>query len=75
MTSFALDRSGCSSRPWRTEISAKVIQQALISNDGLIADGDWVESKDQDPEGKMRLLQLADIGDSVFWEKVPEICK
>lgn len=38
----------------------------LVGHDGLFADGDWVESKDQDPNGSIRLLQLADIGDGVF---------
>lgn len=37
-----------------------------ISSDGLILDGDWVESKDQDPSGEVRLIQLADIGDGDF---------
>jgi type I restriction enzyme S subunit len=37
-----------------------------IANGGLIADGDWVESKDQDFEGKIRLTQLADVGDGEF---------
>ena len=32
-------------------------------------DGDWVESKDQDPDGDIRLLQLADIGDGTFLDK------
>src|SRR5690606_18090409 len=32
-------------------------------------DGDWVESKDQDPTGKNRLIQLADIGDGTFLNK------
>ena len=40
-----------------------------ICVDGLFADGDWVESKDQDPEGDYRLLQLADIGDGTFLNK------
>lgn len=40
-----------------------------ICKDGLFADGDWVESKDQDPEGNYRLLQLADIGDGSFLNK------
>jgi restriction endonuclease S subunit len=40
-----------------------------ICADGLFADGDWVESKDQDPEGDYRLLQLADIGDGTFLNK------
>lgn len=31
-----------------------------------IIDGDWIESKDQDPNGSIRLLQLADIGVGVF---------
>lgn len=35
----------------------------LIGVDGLFVDGDWVESKDQDPAGEVRLTQLADIGD------------
>jgi type I restriction enzyme S subunit len=36
---------------------------------GVFADGDWVESKDQDPAGEFRLLQLADVGDGVFLDK------
>ena len=40
-----------------------------ICKDGLFTDGDWVESKDQDPEGDYRLLQLADIGDGAFLDK------
>ena len=28
----------------------------------VFTDGDWVESKDQDPNGDVRLIQLADIG-------------
>ncbi len=35
----------------------------------LFADGDWIESKDQDPNGKIRLIQLADIGDGFFVDK------
>jgi type I restriction enzyme S subunit len=42
---------------------------SLIGADGLFSDGDWVESKDQDPNGSIRLLQLADIGDGVFIDK------
>ncbi|MCX8713019.1 restriction endonuclease subunit S [Gilliamella sp. B3464] len=41
----------------------------LISIDGLISDGDWVESKDQDINGFVRLIQLADIGDGYFQNK------
>lgn len=42
---------------------------SLVSSDGLFTDGDWVESKDQDPRGDIRLLQLADIGDGRFLDK------
>ncbi|MCA2623385.1 MAG: restriction endonuclease subunit S [Microcystis sp. M20BS1] len=38
----------------------------LIGHDGIFCDGDWVESKDQDPNGEVRLIQLADIGDGFF---------
>ena len=41
----------------------------LISNNGVFVDGDWVESKDQDPKGEVRLIQLADIGDGIFKDK------
>ena len=41
----------------------------LISDKGLMTDGDWVESKDQDPDGDVRLIQLADIGDGTFLNK------
>ena len=43
--------------------------EELITNDGVFSDGDWVESKDQDPDGEIRLLQLADIGDACFLNK------
>lgn len=33
---------------------------------GLFKDGDWIETKDQNPEGEVRLIQLADIGDGIF---------
>jgi len=41
----------------------------LIGANGVFIDGDWVESKDQDPTGKIRLVQLADIGDGFFINK------
>lgn len=41
----------------------------IAGNTGLIIDGDWVESKDQDPDGKVRLVQLADIGVGSFLDK------
>jgi type I restriction enzyme, S subunit len=39
---------------------------ASIVKGGMIADGDWVESKDQDSDGEVRLTQLADVGDGDF---------
>ena len=41
----------------------------LIGRDGLMTDGDWIESKDQDPNGEIKLIQLADIGDGFFIDK------
>lgn len=43
--------------------------RSVAGNSGLFVDGDWVESKDQDPDGEIRLLQLADIGDGSFLDK------
>jgi type I restriction enzyme S subunit len=40
-----------------------------ILNGCLFSDGDWIESKDQDPNGEIRLIQLADIGDGCFINK------
>lgn len=41
----------------------------LIGINGVFVDGDWVESKDQDQNGDVRLIQLADIGDGIFRDK------
>lgn len=41
----------------------------LVGDDGVFIDGDWVESKDQDPNGDVRLIQLADVGDGVYRDK------
>ncbi|MCG8372278.1 MAG: restriction endonuclease subunit S [Balneolales bacterium] len=41
----------------------------VIDARGIFSDGDWVESKDQDPLGDVRLIQLADIGDGRFIDK------
>lgn len=41
----------------------------VIGLTGIVSDGDWVESKDQDPNGNIRLIQLADIGDGYFINK------
>lgn len=43
---------------------ARVLERADV-----FVDGDWVESKDQDPNGDVRLIQLADIGDGYYIDK------
>ena len=35
----------------------------------MATDGDWVETKDQDPNGDVRLIQLADVGDGRFLDR------
>lgn len=42
---------------------------SMCGTTGLFTDGDWVESKDQDPDGGVRLIQLADIGDGIFRDR------
>jgi type I restriction enzyme, S subunit len=39
---------------------------AELADGGLFTDGDWVESKDQDSAGSIRLTQLADVGVGEF---------
>ena len=41
----------------------------IIPVDGIFVDGDWIETKDQDPNGEVRLIQLADIGEGYFKDK------
>ncbi|MET7949577.1 hypothetical protein [Micromonospora sp. NPDC005324] len=41
----------------------------LVDPDGVFVDGDWVESKDQDPDGEVRLVQLADVGEGEFRDR------
>jgi len=43
--------------------------EQLLERAEVFVDGDWVESKDQDPEGEVRLIQLADVGDGVYLDK------
>jgi type I restriction enzyme, S subunit len=42
---------------------------SLLGKTGIFVDGDWVESKDQDPDGDVRLIQLADIGDGEYRDR------
>ena len=41
----------------------------ITAQDGLFCDGDWIEKKDQDPSGTVRMIQLADIGEGLFKDK------
>ena len=41
----------------------------LVAPKGLFRDGDWIEKKDQDENGTVRLIQLADIGACFFKDK------
>lgn len=41
----------------------------LLADAEVFVDGDWVESKDQDPNGDVRLIQLADVGDGFYIDK------
>ncbi len=41
----------------------------LITGSGVFSDGDWIESRDQDPQGEVRLIQLADIGVGTFRDR------
>lgn len=40
-----------------------------LAGSGFFRDGDWVESKDQDEAGAVRLTQLADVGVDIFRDR------
>jgi type I restriction enzyme S subunit len=46
-----------------TSITSTGVPIKRFALGGLLADGDWVESKDQDPNGRIRLVQLADVAE------------
>ncbi len=41
----------------------------IAGNTGIFIDGDWIEKKDQDASGAVRLIQLADVGPGDFRDK------
>ncbi|MGV9232544.1 restriction endonuclease subunit S [Streptomyces nigra] len=43
--------------------------QTVLATSAVFTDGDWVESKDQDADGDVRLIQLADVGVGEFLDK------
>lgn len=50
-------------------MTATVVSLVELASGGLFVDGDWVESKDQDPSGSVRLTQLADVGIAEFRDR------
>jgi len=48
---------------------ARIALSKLLEDAEVFVDGDWVESKDQDPNGEVRLIQLADIGDGSYLDR------
>lgn len=50
-------------------MSWEMVRLEDLTENGFMIDGDWIESKDQDPSGDIRLLQLADIGEGYFINK------
>ncbi len=52
-----------------SDISNITTLSALTDEETIFCDGDWIESKDQDENGKVRLIQLADIGDGEFRDR------
>lgn len=47
----------------------EVMSLGGLMDSELFTDGDWIESKDQDPGGGIRLIQLADIGEGFFRDR------
>src|SRR4051794_17508284 len=47
----------------------RAVSLTELSSGGLFSDGDWIESKDQDPTGSVRLTQLADVGVGDFRDR------
>lgn len=41
----------------------------IAGETGIFVDGDWIEKKDQDAQGAVRLIQLADVGPGEFRDK------
>lgn len=51
-------------RGWPERSLGELTREMVLFNDG-----DWIETKDQDPAGDVRLIQLADVGDGVFRDR------
>lgn len=49
--------------------SIATLKDLVSGKDSFFKDGDWIESRDQNPSGEVRLIQLADIGDGEFKDK------
>jgi len=64
----AVLKAACEGRLVPTELNLwrQMSLAELLRSEDIFNDGDWVESKDQDPNGEVRLIQLADVGDGTF---------
>jgi hypothetical protein len=70
MRSSAIDAVITRATGWGTSAPRfDSISMDALGSDGLFTDGDWVESKDQDPNGQIRLTQLADVGEGKFRDR------
>ncbi|MFW6296598.1 MAG: restriction endonuclease subunit S [Halothece sp.] len=50
-------------------IKQKINLKNVCDHNGIFVDGDWIESKNQNPNGEVRLIQLADIGIGCFLDR------
>ena len=62
------ERLDKSEHPFKVPVGWAWVRLDQLSPFGL-SDGDWIETKDQDPNGEVRLVQLADVGDGYFKDK------
>jgi type I restriction enzyme, S subunit len=53
----------------RSDVVELATLGSILASAEVFTDGDWVESKDQDPKGDVRLIQLADVGVGTFIDK------
>lgn len=49
--------------------ASNFVELRSLAQDGRLLDGDWIESKDMEEGGSVRLLQLADVGVGSFLDR------
>ena len=52
-----------------SKTNGEIELKAIAGKNGIFVDGDWIETKDQDPDGDVRLIQMMDIGDGKYLNK------